>query len=134
MERCTYIEIGGKNYPMRRTIAADEAIRKRFGSVNDMCRAFRDTERCAGAYVDALAILIAQGCAYKNLFEADLPAEAGAPVKDGRWIPLTAEEIAVGIEANRVGEVIDKIARAANLAKVNEVTGKPIAKKNEKAQ
>lgn len=134
MERCTYIEIGGKNYPMRRSLAADEAIRKRFGSIKDMCTAFGDKEKCVGAYADALAILISQGCAYKNLFEADLPAESNAPVRDGKWLPIKAEEIAIGIEADRVGEVVEKIAEAAKLAKANEIAGRPVAKKNEKAQ
>lgn len=134
MERCVSIEIGGKIYPMRMSLAAHEWVNKTYGSIKGMTERFGDEKRCIGTYLDVAEVLIAQGCAYKNMFEADMPVPENAPVKDDKWIPISREGIALGIDRCRMGELIKAIADAAGLAIVNEISGKASTKKNEKAE
>ena len=118
---------------MRMSLAAHEWINQTYGSIKGMTERFKDEKRCIGTYLDVAEVLIAQGCAYKNMFEADMPAPESAPVKDGKWIPISREGIALGIDRCRMGELIKAIADAAGLAIVQEISGKASAKKNEKA-
>ena len=60
MERCTYLEIAGKVYPMRMTLAAEEKIREKYGSINGMCEKFADENECITTYLDVMELLIAQ--------------------------------------------------------------------------
>ena len=129
MDRCTYMEIGGKNYPLRMSLAAAEKINEKYGSTEEMLERMKDEKTCIPTYVDVLELLISQGCAYKNTFEKDLPAEGEAPVKEGAWVPLTEEEIALGVDRRRIGEIVGKIAEAAGFAVKNEVSAKTDSKK-----
>lgn len=131
MERCVYIEICGKEYPMRMTLLAREAIHKKYGSISKMLEEFKKEESCISAYLDVTHLLITQGCEYKNIFEKDVPHPENAPVENGRYIPLTREEIGTGIDGRNVDEVVEKISKAAGLAKKNEIEGKSVVKKNE---
>ena len=130
MDRCTYMEIGGKSYPLRMSLAAAEKVNEKYGSMEEMLERMRDEKTCIPTYVDVLELLISQGCAYKNTFEKDLPAEAEAPVEEGIWVPLNREEIALGVDRRRISEVAGKIAEAAGFAIKNEVSGKTDSKKN----
>lgn len=95
----TGIMIGGKEYPMSFSVGAQKAIIKEFGGLEDLMNTLMNQkdEKSAEAMIKSVAILTAQGCAYKNYFEKDLPVPENAPVVDGKWIPPTEEEIEVGL-------------------------------------
>lgn len=134
MERCVYINIGGKEYPMRMTLLAREEIHKKYGSISEMLKEFKKEETCITTYLDVTHLLITQGCEYKNVFEKDVPHPENAPVKDGKYIPLTREEIGIGLDGRKVEEIVDKIAEAAGLSRKTEISGKSTSKKNEKTE
>ena len=111
MDRTVYISVGGKNYPMRKTIGATRRITEKFGGIGnipELVDQASDTERLK-IFTDLLEILIAQGCAYKNLFEKDLPVPEDAPVVNGEYIPVTSEELEVGLDIDDADMIMDKI-------------------------
>lgn len=134
MERCAYINIGGKEYPMRMTLLAREEIHKKYGSISKMLEEFNKEETCITTYLDVAHLLIVQGCEYKNVFEKDAPHPENAPVKDGKYIPLTREEIGIGMDGRETGEIVEKIAEAAGLSRKTEISGKSTSKKNEETE
>lgn len=95
----TGIIIGGKEYPMSFSVGAQKAIIREFGGLEKLMDTLMDqsNEKSADAMVKAVAILTAQGCAYKNCFEKDIPVPKNAPVVDGKWVPPTEEEIELGM-------------------------------------
>lgn len=95
----TGIMIGGKEYPMSFSVGAQKAIIKEFGGLENLMNILMDQqdEKSADAMIKSVAILTAQGCAYKNYFEKDLPVPQNAPVVEGKWVPPTEEEIEVGL-------------------------------------
>lgn len=134
MDRCVFLEIGGKYYPLLMSLAAAEKINEKYGSMNGMLEKLGDEKECVSTYLDVLEIMIAQGCAYKNTFEKDLPAQPDDPIEEGKWVPLARDGIALGIDRRRIGEVAEKIAEAAGLSRKNEIEGKTTSKKNETAE
>lgn len=134
MDRCTYLEIGGKYYPLLMSLAAAEKVNEKYGSMNGLLQKLGDEKECVTTYLDVLELLIAQGCAYKNTFEKDIPTEQGDPVVEGEWVPLAREGIALGVDRRRIGEVAERIAEAAGLSRKNEIEGEAASKKNDKAE
>lgn len=111
MDRTAYLNIAGKEYPMRFSLGASIAMSKRFGSLEKMAEELDggDESKTMENLVWITELMIKQGCAYKNLFEKDIPTPDNAPVKDGKYIPLTADEIEVGLSVMDLGELKDKI-------------------------
>lgn len=130
MERCTYIEIEGKEYPMRMTIGAREEIHKRYGSMQGMINEFKKEDKCISSYIDVLHVLISQGCAYKNMFESDIPKQNNAPVKNGKYIAPEREWLTVAFGDSDIKRIVSKISECAGLSRKNEISGKNTAKKN----
>lgn len=95
----TNIMIGGKEFPMSFSVGAQKAIIKEFGGLENLMNLLMDQndEKSTDAMIKSVAILTAQGCAYKNYFEKDLPVPNNAPVVDGKWVAPTEEEIEVGM-------------------------------------
>ena len=96
----SYLEIAGKRYPMSFSLGAQKAIVARYGGMECLgdLRSRGLDEQDMDMLIWMTELLIAQGCAYKNYFEKDIPAPKDAPVDaDGKWIPLPAEAIEVGI-------------------------------------
>ena len=98
MDRTVYINIAGKEYPMRFSLGASKKIAENFGSLKKMQDNLTGDASGEGTEAKSLeviaymlAVLIKQGCAYKNLFEADQPIPSNAPVKDGKYIGLEQE-------------------------------------------
>ena len=134
MERCIFVEIAGKQYPMSFSLGATKKIIGKFGSTQNMMKKLkkvqkpdnpenpgvakldnpadtgeakpdnpenqeeknmalseRDSLEALETISFILEVLIAQGCAYKNYCEKDLPAPVNAPIEDGKWIPLPKE-------------------------------------------
>ena len=114
MERCVFVEIAGKQYPMSFSLGATKKIIGKFGSTQNMMKNLkktqekgneesmeisdRDSLEALETISFILEILIAQGCAYKNYFEKDLPAPVNAPIEDGKWIPLPKEVLDIAIK------------------------------------
>lgn len=116
MDRTVYINIGGREYPMRCTLGASRRISEKFGGFNKIIEridGMQDDERIS-MFVEILEILISQGCGYKNNFEAGLPVPENAPVINGRWTPVSAEQIETGIDIADSDVLMDKITECFN--------------------
>ena len=139
MDRTVYIEIAGKQYPMRFSVGASIAITKKFGSLQKMADNLKkgddvDEEKAFETIIWMAETLIRQGCAYKNLFESDLPIPENAPVKDGKYMPLTAENLEIALDMADMGEITKKIFAAIGSGNKKEIhtKEKENSKKNEK--
>lgn len=123
MDRTAYLNIAGKEYPMRFSLGASIAMSKRFGSLEKMTEELdgEDESKTMEDLVWITELMIKQGCAYKNLFEKDVPTSDNAPVKDGKYIPLTADEIEVGLSVMDLGELKDKIHATVFIGKRTDI-------------
>ena len=103
MGKIAYMNIGGKRYPLSFSLGASKRISEKYGGLDSLAAAMSGVEtlevKSLDMLVDMAVILISQGCAYKNVFEKNLPREEGDPVdENGNYIPLTKEEVEVGIQ------------------------------------
>lgn len=129
MDRTVYIEIAGKQYPMRFSVGASIAITKKYGSLQNMANNLKrgddvDEEKAFETIIWMAEVLIRQGCAYKNLFESDLPIPENAPVKDGKYIPITAEDLEIALDMADMGEITQKIFAAIGSGNKKEIHAK----------
>ena len=137
MNRTTYLNIAGKEYPMRFSMGTNIRITERYGSM----KGFQEILLGDGGEGKALKeitwilkTMIDQGCAYKNLFEKDMPAPESAPVKDGKYVSLTEEELEIGLDLSGAGmmEIKMKIFECFGTGNKHEVEEKKDEdKKNE---
>ena len=139
MDRTTYIEIAGKQYPMRFSVGASIAITKKFGSLQKMADNLKsedgvDEAKTFETIIWMTETLIRQGCAYKNLFESDLPIPEGATVENGKYMPITAEKLEIGIDVADLGEITKKIFATIGSGERKEIQTqeKENSKKNER--
>ena len=139
MDRTTYIEIAGKQYPMRFSVGASIAITKKFGTMQKMADNLKsedgvDEAKTFETIIWMTETLIRQGCAYKNLFESDLPIPEGAPVENGKYMPITAEKLEIGIDVADLGEITKKIFATIGSGERKEIQTqeKENSKKNER--
>lgn len=110
MDRTVYINIAGKEYPMRFSLGASKALCEKFGSLNAMAgKISGDKAEDFEAIAWIVALLIKQGCAYKNLFESEIPAPESAPVKDGKYIAISQEDLEIALEVKNLKEILEKI-------------------------
>ena len=129
MDRTVYIEIAGKQYPMRFSVGASIAITKKFGSLQNMANNLKrgddvDEGKAFETIIWMAEVLIRQGCAYKNQFEPDLPLPENAPVKDGKYIPITAEDLEIALDMADMGEITQKIFAAIGSGNKKEIHAK----------
>lgn len=120
MDRTTYIDIGGKKYPMRFSLGASIQIGKKYGSLVDMQKSMQEStlDKQIETIMWILELLIKQGCAYKNLFETNVPVPEDAPVEDGKYIPPSREAMEIGID---LLEAKDKIYACMGVGSKREV-------------
>lgn len=125
-KRTVYIEIGGKEYPLRFSIGASKAIAEKFGSFEEMTEKIKSDGNAEAieAIVWIMALLVEQGCAYKNLFESDVPKPDNAPVKDGKYIPITKEYLEIGMDLSDMAEIKTKIFEALSGGKKRDIKSK----------
>lgn len=128
MSKLTYINIVGKNYPLSFSLGASKRLVEKFGSFEKMEKALNkngsDLEKMETiSYI--LELLIAQGCAYKNHFEKDIPATDTDPVIDGKWTPLTREVIDIAIQIEDMKGLSDKIMECMKNGGKKDVEVKP---------
>lgn len=128
MDKTVYVEIAGKNYPMRFSLGAAKEINKKYGSLEKMQESLTSEEDAVDAAAFLMEILIRQGCAYKNIFEKDMPIPEGAPVKDEEYIPLNTEQILVSLELAELGTYQNKIYATITRGQVKEVATKETEK------
>lgn len=133
MKRITFIEIVGKEYPMSFSLMAAKKVAEKYGSIEKMLDSVKTKggikEETIDGIVDLMELLIAQGCAYKNYFEKDIPVKDKDPVIDGKWTPLPREalEIAVGVED--LERLAGKITECISGSQQKELEAKEIEKK-----
>ncbi len=123
MSKITYVKIAGRSYPMSFSLGASKKIIEKFGSAERMKKGLGEGEETKkiDMVIDLLALLTAQGCAYKNYFEKDMSAPEDAPIVDGKWEPLSKEilEIAVGVED--VENLISKIEECIGVGSKKDI-------------
>ena len=150
MERCVFVEIAGKQYPMSFSLGATKKIIGKFGSTQNMMKKLkkdqekgneenmklsdRDSLEALETISFILEILIAQGCAYKNYFEKDLPAPVNAPIEDGKWIPLPKEALDIAIQIADTKKIVEKISECVNQGSKKKVEAKATGKNPKAAQ
>lgn len=150
MERCVFVEIAGKQYPMSFSLGATKKIIGKFGSTQNMMKNLKKTQKKGNEEnmelsdrdsLEALEtisfileILIAQGCAYKNYFEKDLPAPVNAPIEDGKWIPLPKEALDIAIQIADTKRIVEKISECVNQGSKKKIEAKAAGKNPKAAQ
>ncbi len=136
MDRTIYINIAGKNYPMRFSLAALREINQKYGNLQKMTESIDqdNTMNTLNALTGMLELLIRQGCAYKNLFEKDIPAPEGAATENGTWIPISAENLEVAIELNDIATVKEKIFECIRVGQKQTIESEPADKKSKNAK
>lgn len=150
MERCVFVEIAGKQYPMSFSLGATKKIIGKFGSTQNMMKNLkktqekgneenmelsdRDSLEALETISFILEVLIAQGCAYKNYFEKDLPAPVNAPIEDGKWIPLPKEALDIAIQIADTKKIVEKISECVNQGSKKKVEAKAAGKNPKAAQ
>jgi hypothetical protein len=128
MDKTVYVEIAGKNYPMRFSLGAAKEINKKYGSLEKMQESLTSEEDAIDVAAFLMELLIRQGCAYKNIFEKDMPIPDGAPVKNEEYIPLNTEQIMVSLELAELGTYKEKIYATVSRGQVQEVVTKETEK------
>ena len=124
MERLTYVNIAGKNYPMSFSMQAMRLLAKKAGTVEkavDKIQSKKMTEEAITMIGDVLELLISQGCAYKNLFEKDVPTKEDDPVIEGKWVPLPKEVLEIGIQLRDMDAIADAIVECIDAGQEKEV-------------
>lgn len=150
MERCIFVEIAGKQYPMSFSLGATKRIIGKFGSTQNMMKNLkkaqekgneenmelsdRDSLEALETISFILEILIAQGCAYKNYFEKDLPAPVNAPIEEGKWIPLPKEALDIAIQIADTKKIVEKISECVNQGSKKKIEAKAAGKNPKAAQ
>lgn len=110
-KRTVFIEIGSHSYPMRMGLSADAAIREKYGSMRAMLEKL-DGEEFLNASTDViwiLDLLIRQGCSYMNKFCSNEPPHEGARMEDGKYIPISGEDIGDILEFSDLPMVLSKL-------------------------
>ncbi|MFR6139949.1 MAG: hypothetical protein ACLUIY_09085 [Dorea longicatena] len=79
------------------------------------------TEEAITMIGDVLELLISQGCAYKNLFEKDVPTKEDDPVIEGKWVPLPKEALEIGIQLRDMDAIADAIVECIDAGQEKEV-------------
>lgn len=137
MERCTYIKIAGKEYPMSFSLGAAKRIIAKHGSAQGMVKAIKsknDDVAKLDMVTEILELLISQGCAYKNYFEKDMPKPENAPVFEGKWEPLPREALEIAIGVYDMEDMVKKIEECINKGNKKEFETKTDSKNVKAAQ
>lgn len=137
MKRTVYLNLAGKNYPLNFSLGACKVITKELGSLEKMEEALSEglDSDTIDKIILILQVLIAQGCAYKNLFEIDagIPVDVENPAlnEEGRFKALSKEEIEMLIGFDDIDNIVQAIGACVGTSTEQEVEAK--APKNESA-
>lgn len=126
MGRIVNVMIAGKSYPMSFSLGASKKIIEKYGSAEKMKSSLdkaKDTQKI-DMVTELLELLIAQGCAYKNYFEKDMPAPENAPIIEGKWTPITKDVLEIAVGVYDVEELSEKITECIGKGSKKEVETK----------
>lgn len=120
--------IVGKEYPMSFSLMAAKKIAEKHGNIENVINAVKEegglNESVIDTLVDILELLIAQGCAYKNYFEKDVPPPKKAPIIDGKWTPLPREALELAVGISDMDEISKKIEECITNGKAKKIEAK----------
>lgn len=136
MGRIVYIDIAGKSYPMSFSLGASKKIIGKYGSAEKMKAAMekaKDVDKIE-VVTEMIELLTAQGCAYMNYFEKDMPKPDNAPVVDGKWTPLPREVVEIAVGISEVEELVEKITECIDGGSRKEVETRTEGKNAESGQ
>lgn len=133
MRPMTYIEIAGKRYPIRFSLAAMRAVTEKFGSIDEMGKVMSggNNAETLESLAWVLGVMIRQGCEYKNLFDTASVPDKNDPVEDGKYIPLSDESLAVALDVKDLPEMSQKITEAMRIGQTQEIETKKKGKNAE---
>lgn len=136
MSRIVYAKIAGKSYPMSFSIGASKKIIGKYGSAEKMKSALeksKDTDKI-DLVTEMIELLTAQGCAYMNYFEKDMPKPDDAPIVDGKWTALPRDVIEIAVGISDVDELVKKITECIDGGSKKEVETRAEGKNAESGQ
>lgn len=134
MNRITYMELAGKQYPLSFSLAASKAIAAKYGDITKIGEVLsfeKFGEKEVDTIIDIITILISQGAAYKNMFEADLPCHEKSDIRDGRYYAPSREEIESAIGFGDLTEVLSKITECLTDSTKTEIEAEMKTKNTE---
>ena len=136
MSRIVYAKIAGKSYPMSFSLGASKKIIGKYGSAEKMKSALeksKDTDKI-DLVTEMIELLTAQGCAYMNYFEQDMPKPDDAPIVDGKWTELPRDVIEIAVGISDVDELVKKITECIDGGSKKEVEIRAEGKNAESGQ
>lgn len=107
--KAVFCEIDGKKYPLVYSAGAISRMTSLFGGYENIQKYMTNIDGMIEHICEVAAALIDQGCKYMNLTGEEKPENAAVD-EDGRWVPLTVQEIEVF--ATDVGELAEAIGEA----------------------
>ena len=138
MKKTVYLNLAGKNYPLNFSLGACKVIAKELGGIEKL-EGLADgglSEETIDKIVMVLQVLIAQGCAYKNMFEIDagMPIDVEHPAigEDGQFKALKKEELEMVVGFEDISAIITAINECVTGSAKTEIETK--APKNESPQ
>lgn len=136
MSRIVYAKIAGKSYPMSFSLGASKKIIGKYGSAEKMKSALeksKDTDKI-DLVTEMIELLTAQGCAYMNYFEKDMPKPDDAPIVDGKWTALPRDVIEIAVGISDVDELVKKITECIDGGSKKDVETRAEGKNAESGQ
>lgn len=118
MNRLTFIEIGGNQYPLSFSLGMLRGISKKFGSFNKVEEAMNKiedemTEESIDVISYLIYMLIKQGVLFCNTFGKGMDLPENTPQdENGKITPLTQEEVEVGLSMGNIEEAMKAISEA----------------------
>ena len=136
MSRIVYADTAGKSYPLGFSRGASKKIIGKYGSAEKMKSALeksKDTDKI-DLVTEMIELLTAQGCAYMNYFEKDMPKPDDAPIVDGKWTALPRDVIEIAVGISDVDELVKKITECIDGGSKKEVEIRAEGKNAESGQ
>lgn len=127
MNRITFIEIGGKSFPLSFSLGMLKDISRKFGSFNKIEDAMSKideemTEESIEVISFLVYILIKQGALYCNTFGNGQPLpENIAKDENGKILALTQEQVEVGLSIENIEDAMKCISEAMTGSSQTEI-------------
>lgn len=127
MNRITFIEIGGKSFPLSFSLGMLKDISRKFGSFNKIEDAMsKIDEEMTEESIDVISflvyILIKQGALYCNTFGNGQPLPDNiAKDENGKILALTQEQVEVGLSMENIEDAMKCISEAMTGSSQTEI-------------
>lgn len=119
MKRTVTLELDGKRYALRNTLAATEWLQENFGDLKKLLESMGDYKTQVKTMIDVTAVLMKQGAAYENRFgdhDSDFERDS-----DGNVVYLSRDDIALMFDADDILDLTKAILEAFNLGNATEM-------------